>query len=95
MSDDSGDGDRVAGAAVDLGELVFGTGEADFEALDFAEPAFVFGFGDAGEEVVADLGDAWPLGGSGQCIEHRRRAWGFVIVRIGVNLRSGRPRVRL
>ena len=53
----------VVGAAVDLGQLVFGSGEADFEALGFAEPAFTFGFGDAGEEVVADLGDAGPLGG--------------------------------
>ena len=25
-------------------------------------PAFAFGFGDAGDEVVADLGDAGPLG---------------------------------
>jgi hypothetical protein len=45
-----------------LGELVFGAGEADFEAFDFAEPAFAFGFGDAGGQVVADLGDAGPLG---------------------------------
>ena len=41
------------GAPVDLGEFVFGSGEADFEAFDFAEPAFVLGFGDAGGEVVA------------------------------------------
>src|ERR1035437_1530163 len=65
------DGDRGAeadravapGATVDLGELVLGAGEADFQALDFAEPAFALGFGDAGQEVVADLGDAGPLGG--------------------------------
>jgi hypothetical protein len=52
----------TAGAAVDLGELVLGAGEADVEAIDFAEPAFSPGFGDAVEEVVADLGDAgrWP-----------------------------------
>ena len=51
------DGDRGAeadravasGAAVDLGELVAGAGEADFQALDFAEPAFALGFGDAGQ----------------------------------------------
>ena len=54
-----------AGATVDLGELVFGSGEADFEAFDFAEPAFVLGFGDAGGEVIADLGDAAALGGVG------------------------------
>ena len=35
------------------------------ESFDFAEPAFAFGFGDAGDEVVADLGDAGPLGGVG------------------------------
>ena len=55
----------AVGAAVDLGEFVFGAGEADFEAFGFAEPAFAFGFGDAGGEVVADLGDAGPLGGVG------------------------------
>src|SRR5450756_2352400 len=64
------DGDRGAQAdraraAVDLGELVLGAGEADFEAVDFAEPAFSFGFADAVEEVVADLGDAGPLAGVG------------------------------
>src|SRR5271170_6041327 len=49
------DGDRgsqvdravVSGAAVDLGEFVAGAGEADLESLDFAEPAFTLGFGDA------------------------------------------------
>src|SRR5215469_14670267 len=55
----------AVGAAVDLGELVFGAGEADFEAFGFAGPAFTFGFGDAGDEVVADLGDPGPLGGVG------------------------------
>lgn len=30
--------------SVDLGELVFGAGEADFESFDFAEPSFAFGF---------------------------------------------------
>src|SRR6266487_5400832 len=52
----------VAGALVDLGELVVGSGEADFEAFDLAEPALALGFGDAGKEVIADLGDAGPLG---------------------------------
>jgi hypothetical protein len=50
------------GPPVDLGEFVFGSGEADLESFDFAEPAFALGFGDAGDEVVADLGDAGPLG---------------------------------
>jgi hypothetical protein len=40
---------------VDLGELVLGAGEAYLESFDFAEPALLFGFGDAGVEVVADL----------------------------------------
>jgi hypothetical protein len=52
-----------AGAPVDLGELVLGAGEADLESFGFAGPAFAVGFGDAGDEVVADLGDAVPLGG--------------------------------
>src|SRR6266436_4920882 len=59
--------DRAGGACapVDLGEFVFGAGAADFESFGFAEPAFAVGFGDAGGEVVADLGDAVPLGGVG------------------------------
>jgi hypothetical protein len=56
---------RGAGAPVDLGELVLGAGEADLESLGFAEPAFAVGFGDAGGQVVADLGDAVALGGVG------------------------------
>ena len=56
---------RAGVAPVDLGEFVFGSGEADLESFDFAGPAFAFGFGDAGDEVVADLGDAGPLGGVG------------------------------
>jgi len=65
---DSGDADvhgLSAGAPVDLGELVVGAGEADLESFDLAEPAFAFGFGDAGSEVVADFSDAGPLGGVG------------------------------
>jgi len=59
------DGGWGAGAPVDLGELVLGAGEADLESFGFAEPAFAVGFGDAGGEVVADLGDAVALGGVG------------------------------
>ena len=40
---------------VDLGELVVGAGEADFESFDLTEPAFAFGFRDTGVEVVANL----------------------------------------
>jgi hypothetical protein len=50
-------------ATVILGEFLFGTGEADLESFGFAGPAFAFGFGDAGQEIVADLFEAWPLGG--------------------------------
>jgi hypothetical protein len=50
------------GAPVDLGELVLGAGEADFEAFDFAGPAFALGFGDAGQQVVTDLEQARALG---------------------------------
>src|SRR5439155_14373395 len=59
------DGGAVVGASVDLGELVFCAGEADLESLDLTGPAFSLGFGDAGDEVVADLDEALPLGGIG------------------------------
>ena len=52
-------------APVDLGEFVVGPGEADLESFDFAEPAFAFGFGDAGDQVVADFGNALALSGIG------------------------------
>ena len=39
---------------VGLGDLVVGGGEADLESFGFAGPAFAFGLGDAGQEVVAD-----------------------------------------
>ena len=60
---------RGLGATVDLGELLVGAGQADLESFDFAVPAFAFGFGDAGGEVVADLDEAWLLVGVGP--EHR------------------------
>ena len=34
--------------------LAVGGGEADLESFGFAGPAFAFGLGDAGQEVVAD-----------------------------------------
>ena len=50
---------------VHLGEFGIGAGEADLEALGLAVPAVGFGFGDAGDEVVADLFEARPGGGIG------------------------------
>ncbi len=70
-------GGLAAGAAVDLGEFVVGAGEADLESFDFAEPAFVFGLADPGGQVVADLGDAGPLGGVGP--EHRAADAGVLV----------------
>ena len=46
----------LIGSPVDLGYLFFGSGEADLQPFDFAEPALTLGFDDAGGEVVADLG---------------------------------------
>jgi hypothetical protein len=60
--------DRVSAAGADLvhlGEFGVGAGEADLEAFGLAVPAVGFGFGDAGEEVVADLFEARPGGGIG------------------------------
>jgi hypothetical protein len=59
------DGGGLAGALVELGEFLFGAGEADFEAFDLAEPALSFCLGDAGQQVVADLNDPASLGGIG------------------------------
>ena len=57
----------VLGAAgfgqIDLGQLVVGDVEADLESFGFAGPAFAFGFGDAGQEVVADFFKSVALGG--------------------------------
>lgn len=55
-------GGGVASAAVELGELVVGAGEANLEAFDLAEPAFGLGLGDAGDQVVADLFRLCSLG---------------------------------
>lgn len=49
------------GEFAELSEFVFGSGEADAESFDFAEPAFAVGFVDAGEQVVADLGESAAL----------------------------------
>jgi len=53
----------AGGGGVGLGDFAGGGGEADFESFGFAGPAFAFGFGDAGVEVVADVLQAVALGG--------------------------------
>ncbi len=52
-------------ASFDLDEFVLGAGEADLESFDFAEPALVLRFGDAGFEVVSDLNEPGALVGVG------------------------------
>jgi hypothetical protein len=42
-----------------------GSGEADFQPFGLAEPPGCFGFGDAGCQVGADLGEPWSLRGVG------------------------------
>ena len=60
------DGGGAAGAdLVHLDEFGVRAGEADLQPLGLAVPAVGFGFGDAGEEVVADLFEARPGGGIG------------------------------
>ena len=57
------DGLGAAGAdLVHLGEFGVRAGEADFEALGLAVPVVGFGFGDAGEQVAADLFQPWAGG---------------------------------
>ncbi len=54
-------GCRPVGELLELGEFVACSGEADFQAFNFSEPALAAGFGDASEEVVADLGEPVAL----------------------------------
>ncbi|PKW17665.1 hypothetical protein A8926_5663 [Saccharopolyspora spinosa] len=46
------DGHGACGHFVELGEFLFGSGEADFESLDFAEPSFALGFSGIRQSVV-------------------------------------------
>ncbi|MEV1178339.1 hypothetical protein [Nonomuraea sp. NPDC049784] len=48
-------------APIELAELLLGASQADLETFDLAEPAFRLGFGDSGDQVVADLGEPCPL----------------------------------
>ncbi|MGH3406271.1 MAG: hypothetical protein ACRDRJ_27795 [Streptosporangiaceae bacterium] len=52
----------AGGELVELGEFLPGGGEADFQALGLAEPAFALGFLDAGGQVVAQGSQPGPLG---------------------------------
>jgi hypothetical protein len=78
-SADGGDSEVGRGgcAAGDLGEFVLCSCEADLESFCLAVPAFAFGFGDAGGEVVADVGEALFLGGVGP--EHRAADAGVLV----------------
>ncbi|WP_328741671.1 hypothetical protein OG436_04660 [Streptomyces caniferus] len=49
-------------AQTELAELLLGASQADPETFDLAEPAFRLGFGDSGDQVVADLDKPCPLG---------------------------------
>ncbi|WP_329430623.1 hypothetical protein OG339_22245 [Streptosporangium sp. NBC_01495] len=48
-------------APIEPAELLLGASQADLESFNLAEPAFAFGLGNAGDEVVADLVDAGAL----------------------------------
>ncbi|AQW56511.1 hypothetical protein SHXM_09974 [Streptomyces hygroscopicus] len=49
-------------APIELAELLLSASQTDLETLDLAEPAFRLGFGDSGDQVVADIGKPCPLG---------------------------------
>jgi hypothetical protein len=56
--------DRLGSACerlVELGDLVLGSGQADLQSFDFAQPSFPFGLDNSGLEVVADLNQAVAL----------------------------------
>ncbi len=47
---------------VKLGEFLAGTVETDLQSVDVAESVMLAGFGDSGDQVVADLEQAVSLG---------------------------------
>jgi hypothetical protein len=49
-------------APIELADLLLSASQADLETFDLAEPTFRLGFGDSGDQVVADLGKPRPLG---------------------------------
>jgi hypothetical protein len=54
-------GGAAGDESVDLGELGGGGGEADLEPVGFTGPAFAFGLGNPGSQVVADAFQPGPL----------------------------------
>jgi hypothetical protein len=75
------DGLGAAGAdPVHLGEFGARAGEADLEALGLAVPVVGFGFGDAGDEIVADL---FQPGAGGRIRAQQRAAETAVFVDAG------------
>ncbi|MGW2426743.1 hypothetical protein ACWC0C_47745 [Streptomyces sp. NPDC001709] len=58
-------GRRLLLAPIELAELLLGTSQADLKTFDLAEPAFLFRFGDAVNEVVSNLHQPLALGGIG------------------------------
>ncbi|MFF0001227.1 hypothetical protein [Streptomyces avermitilis] len=46
---------------VELDEFGVRCGQADLEPFGLAAPAFAFGLGDAGDQIVADIDEAGPL----------------------------------
>ncbi|NJP98791.1 hypothetical protein HCN51_56830 [Nonomuraea sp. FMUSA5-5] len=57
------DGGGLAGAVVEVGELGLGSGQADVQAFGLTQPTLALGFGDARQEIAADLLKPWSLGG--------------------------------
>lgn len=49
-------------APIELAELLLVASQADLETFDLAEPAFRLGFGNAGDEIVADVDEPCPSG---------------------------------
>lgn len=47
--------------AVELGEFGVRRGQADLESFRLTAPALAFGFGDASDEIVADVNESCPL----------------------------------
>ena len=55
--------DSCSDTGIDLGEFVFGAGQADLESFDLAEPPFSLGFDDAVLQILSDLFQTGSLRG--------------------------------